>query len=61
MGELVTGGKGAVGCGKLFKLDRGRRSGLVAQDGEAQVWAGSCGIERGKLPTLFSPKAGQDL
>ncbi len=61
MRSLLVGGKSVVARSKSFKLDRGWRYGLVSRDGEAKVWAGGCGIERGKLPTLLRPKAGQDL
>ena len=58
---MLAGGKSVLARGGGFKLDRGQRCGLVSRDGEAKVWAGSFGIERGRLPTLLSPKAGQDL
>ena len=59
--SLLAGGKNVMARGEGFKLDRGRRCGLVSRDGEGKVWAGRCGIERGKLPTLLRPKASQDL
>jgi hypothetical protein len=59
--SLLAGGKNVIARGEGFNLDRGRRCGLVSGDGEAKVWAGSFGIEGGKLPTLLRPKASQDL
>jgi len=59
--SLLAGGKNVMARGEGFKLDRGRRCGLVSRDGEGKVWAGRCGIERGKLPTLLRPKASKDL
>ena len=59
--SLLAGGKNVMARGEGFKLDGGRRCGLVSRDGEGKVWADSFGIERGKLPTLLRPKASQDL
>ena len=61
MSTLLAEGKNVVARGEGFKVDRGRRRGLVSRDGAAKVWAGSFGIVRGKLSTLLRPKAGQDL